>query len=369
MATPTEYTAESIQVLSSMQAVRKRPGMYVGDVESGAGMHVALWEVISNAVEAHLAGHASHVRVTFDGLRVIVEDDGLGIPPEWIERVLTTLHAGTGWRREHVHLTAGMHGVGIAVTNGLAAELEVTVWRDGFEYVQRFARGEPETGVERRASTARQGMRIAYTPDLTIFTAHPWNRHEVATRLRTLAGALPGLTITVDDETWRYDNLVAYVEERAGCEVIDPFTFEARVDDIQLELALAWRCSTSSFEALVNCSPCLGGVHVAALFDALRSVLAPRIPHLTRRRLERGLVGVLHVRLDDPRFGTPSREWLQNPEVAQVIRDVTARELARYIDETPAFVDALVLDLARRVRVRRAGGRGSKAQVRAAVRG
>lgn len=352
----SNYEARDIQVLTGLQGVRRRPGMYVGDVTDGSGMHHALWEVIGNSVDEHLAGHATTIAISFDGARVTIEDDGRGIPVDALEHVLTTLHAGTGWRSDHVHLAAGLHGVGLAAVNALAAELEVTVWREGGEYVQRFARGEARASVERTGSTSRRGMRISFVPDFTIFTEHPWNVAAIAARCRSLAGVLSGLAITVNDETWRYDTLVSYVEERARCEVLDPFVVHARAEGIAIDLALAWtRGTAGQLEVLVNCTPSDGG-HVDALYAALQHVLAPRLPRMSprafRTRISRGLVGVFHLQLDDPRYGSPSKAWLTNPEVGPIVRRVVEPELARHLDAVPALVDTLVLDFARRVRVR-----------------
>ncbi len=176
----TEYFAESIEVLRGVDAVRKRPGMYVGGVDDAA-MHICLWEVIGNAFEESTAGHGDHIAITFDGMRVTVEDAGRGIPidamPSGIsalEAVLTTLHAGTGWRPDHVHLSPSLHGIGVVVTNALASELDVTVWRDGHAFHQHHARGKPLGPVERGEPTTRTGTRISFVPDATIFGDRAW---------------------------------------------------------------------------------------------------------------------------------------------------------------------------------------------------
>jgi DNA gyrase subunit B len=368
MATTGTYDAESIQVLTGLEPVRKRPGMYVGDVESGFGMHVLLWEVVGNAIDEFLAGHARHVRIAFDGSRVTIEDDGRGIPVEALELVLTTLHAGTaGWRHAHVHLNAGLRGIGVAVTNALARELEATVWRDGSEHVIRFACGKPLGDLETRGPTSRTGTRISFVPDFTILAEHAWEVDAIASRCRTLAGMLPGLTITVGDDTYRYDSLAEYVEQLAECDVIDPFVLRTQHGGIVIDLAIAWtRGVDTHLDALVNCSPCAGGMHVDALFGALHAVLAPLLPRTTmpafRKRISRGMVGVLHVQLRDPRFGNPRKDWLQNQEVHDVVRAIAAHAFEHYVIETPALLDALLLDLAPRrkprVRVRHAHGGG-----------
>ncbi len=361
----SDYSAEHIQVLTGMEAVRRRPGMYVGDVTDGSGMHHALWEVIGNSIDEHLAGEATSISIAFEGARVTVEDNGRGIPPEVVERVMTTLHAGTGWRRDHVHLNAGLHGVGVSVTNALAVKLDITVWRDGHTYVQRFACGEASGPIERTGTTSRRGMRVSFVPDFSIFAELPWGVGAIASRCRTLAGMLSGLAITVNDETWCYDTLVSYIEDRAGCEVIDPFVVQTRADGIAIDLALAWTRETAGqLESLINCNSTDGG-HVDALYAALYHVLSARLPRMTprvfRQRISRGLVGALHLQLDDPRYGSPCKDWLTNPEVVPIVRRIVEPAFARHLDAVPALVDTLVLDFERRVRVRPGHGRQREA--------
>ena len=366
----TAYTAEQIQVLTGVEAIRKRPGMYVGDVGQ-AGMHACLWEVIGNAFDESIAGHGCQIDIAFAGSRVTVEDRGRGIPVEAIERVLTTLHAGGAWRRDHVHLSPSLHGIGVVVACALASELEVTVWRDGHEYVQRFERGEPAGPVVRLGTTSRSGTRVSFVPDVTIFGDQSWDVAAVSSRCRTLAALWPNLAVSVDDETFCYGSLADLLAEVAGRDLIDPLVVRFDRDDIIVQLGLAWtRDRTSSLEVLVNSSPCSQGTHVEGLHAALFEVLGPHLsltPRRFRSRITRGLVAVLSVHLHHPSFGNPTRDWLRNPEVGALVHEVVTAALQRHLAEVPALLDALLLDLAPRVRVR-LDGRGSEAPVRTRLR-
>ena len=342
MAITDAYTAESIRVLTGLEAVRMRPGMYVGDTDSSAALHQLLWEVLGNALDEYVAGHARTITVAIDGHRITVEDDGRGIPAEAIEVVLTSLHAGTA-KRPHRHLALDLHGIGVAVANALSSALEITVWRDGHEFVQRFAQGLPRAPFERVGGTSRRGTRIVFEPDFTILKRRPWDVAMIRERCRELAGIEPGLQITVDDNTYCYASLADYL--RDGREVIEPLDASVIENDIGVRVAIAWHDGPSSIRTLINGSPS-GGVHVAALHAAIGAVFARRFTkRLARANIERGMVVVLHVTLDNPRFANPTRDWLQNAEVGEAVRVVVERELARHFDEVPALLDSLLLSL------------------------
>ena len=167
------YSVESIQVLSGLEAVRRRPGMYIGDVRDGSGLHHMLWELVANALDEHLAGHAKRIRVSVEGQVAEVEDDGRGLPIEphprlgisGVEAILTTLHAGATLDGHFPHVHVGLFGLGLGPVNALAEELEVEVRRDGHSWHQRFARGIPLGPLERGARTTRTGTRIRFAKD------------------------------------------------------------------------------------------------------------------------------------------------------------------------------------------------------------
>lgn len=347
MAVTGTYTAADIQVLTGIQPVRKRPGMYIGGVGAD-GLHHMFLEVLGNAVDEHLRGFARNIHIAIDGHQISVEDDGRGIPPAAIEQLMTTLHAGTA-AQPHVHLRAGLCGVGIAVVNALSSELEAVVWCNGNEHVQRFAFGEAVEPHAIRGKTTRTGTRITFTPDFSIMEKHAWDVERIQTRCRQLAALTPPLAIAVDKESYRYVGLVEYVTELAACDVIEPFHCRAEQDGVRVDIAIA-RGRRGRCECYVNCSPCTEGVHVDALRAALRTVCSARLPGVRMSRLDRRLVVVLHVQLDHPRFGQPTRSWLENPEAGAIVREVVERELARHFDENPALLDQMLLDLQRPTR-------------------
>ena len=353
MATTNEYDAASIQVLQGLEAVRRRPGMYIGNTDDGSGMHHMLWEVLGNAVDEHLAGFAKHIRIDIDDHRITVEDDGRGIPPSAVELLFTTMHAGLH-KPAHVHITPNLCGIGVPPVCALSRELEVAVWRDGHAHVQRFARGESCGPLEQRGASARRGTRVSFVPDFTILAAQPWDAALINARCRGLTTLLPGLVITFGGTAHHYpDGLVEALRE--GRDLVEPLHVRTTVDGITIDLAIGWHAGAPSIESFVNCSPTIRGVHVDALREATHATVARRFERsrIARSRVERHMVAIVHVMLAHPRFGSPSREWITNPEVGDAVRTVIERELARHFDEAPAALDSLLIQLQRRQRARR----------------
>jgi len=333
------YDVSTIQVLSFPEAVRRRPGMYLGGTDATARHHL-LWEVVGNAVDEHLAGHASYVRVTIAGDAIAVDDDGRGIPAEAIEVVLTRMHAGSGFRRDHVHLARSQRGVGIAPVNALCEALTAEVWRDGRWVRQRFARGVPLGPVEDLGPADRTGTRIMLVPDRTIFAPAAWNRLAVARRLRELAALVP-ITTILDHDAFRCpDGLADHARYLARGELA-PLRVRGQRDGIAVEAAVGWTADDRArVRGFVGCAPASRGTHLDGLADGLAAAIASAAPArlagvhraALREVLERGLVACVHVMFADPRFGEPTRERLVNPEVraavAAVVGDGIAAQLA-----------------------------------------
>jgi len=339
VATTSEYNASSIQVLQAWEAVRKRPGMYIGGVDRAA-MHHLLWEILGNAIDETLAGFGTHVRVDVDGPRITIEDDGRGIPPSVIDRIFTVLHGGA-YKQPHVHLSSSMWGIGAMPVCALSSELEVTVWRDGHEHRQRFVRGEPNGELEYRGRATRTGTRVSFVPDFTIIEESAWDVPMIHARCHDLAALLPGTTIVVDGHTHRFDKGLGDLV-REDRELVEPMHVRVTDDGITIDVAIGWHAGPPSIRGFVNGSPSIDGVHLEALRNATHAVVARRT-RVSRTRLEKHMVAVVHVMLADPRYGNPSRDWLQNPEVEVAVRTVVERELALHFDEAPAALDALLL--------------------------
>lgn len=314
------YSADSIQVLSGLEAVRKRPGMYVGDVFDGSGLHHLLWEVVSNGLDEHLAGRASKVRVSMEGNLAEVEDDGGGISLEpyrqtdktLLEVVLTILHAGPTFDGHLPHVHVGSYGVGLAVVNALSESLEVEVRRDGWSWHQRYARGEPLGPLERGERTTRTGTRLRFRADASIFGPLTFDRALVRARLGELAAFNPGLEFELMGEKIHEPRgIVAFLPEGLS----NVFAMRTVKDDILVEVALGWgkrgRQRVRSFVG--QAATKLDGTHVDGFWNGLTAAM----PEADLQKCH----AIVHVDLRHPRFGAPTRDQLTNPEVKAVVAD------------------------------------------------
>lgn len=364
MATENEYSAAQIMVLEGLDPVRMRPGMYVGDVHDGSGLHHMLWEVVGNVVDLHLARRAAHLRVHVGDGWIEVEDDGPGFPNHRDSRgrtvaevVFTTL-CGSGTRDghfPHVHLTSSFHGVGAAVVNALSAELEVETRTAGRVWRQRFERGHAVTPFEAVGRSERTGTRIRYRPDPTIFSSVELDLGLVRARLRELAFLNPSLTVRLQDETFRarggLHEWVRQLGEERGVDLADRIVCAAdRHEAVDVEAAIAWvDRGAPCLRTFVSQAPAIdGGTHVEGFWDGLRAGLggAPGVTEpVFREALGEGLVAVLHVGLYDPRWGAPTRDRLVSPEARDAVREVVSERLQLVLRRKLALRRALLARL------------------------
>jgi DNA gyrase subunit B len=324
---PIEYTAADIEVLEGLEGIRRRAGMFVGDLTDGTGMH---W-LLRDALDWFLGEPSStQLRITIVDATIAIDDDGVRDPRSF-EIALAHLHGS----RTHLPVVAG-----------LSSELIAELARDGRRYVQRYTEGRSLGAIEDVGPTTRRGTAITFTPDFTIFTPMPWDHTLIARRGREIAAFHPGLTVTIDGDSACYrDGALGLVAELAGPS-LDPFHRRVDRDGIAIEVAIAWTDrDETELRSFVNHEPTLAGVHVDGLFAGLAAALAPRVTGDVRDRLARGMVAIVHVQVPDPRFDTLARDRLVNPEVQEPVRATVAEAFAAHLVEVPALLDMLLLQL------------------------
>ena len=279
----SSYGESGIVVLEGLEAVRRRPGMYIGDT-TVRGLHHCVYEIVDNSVDEALAGHCGHITVTIGtDESVSVTDDGRGIPVEihhqtgksTVETVLTVLHAGGKFDNRSYKVSGGLHGVGVSVVNALSEWLEVTVWRDGYEYFQRYERGIPVAPLAKTLPSTRRGTRVRFLADSQIFDEVQYSAETLVSRFREMAFLIPGLTITVEDQregkTWTFceeggiAEFVRYLNRDRVVLFPEPLVVSGERDGVSVEMAFQYTDDYNerlfSFANLIHTVE--GGTHVA----------------------------------------------------------------------------------------------------------
>ena len=375
----TNYSAKDIEVLEGLEPVRKRPAMYIGGTDAH-GYHHLLWEIVDNAIDEAINGHAKRIEVTLDADRkgVTVVDDGRGIPvdlhPKYkkpaLEIILCTLHAGGKFSSGNYKVSGGLHGVGSSVVNALSEQLDITVWREGQEYAQSFARGVRTTPLKKGAKVRRRGTQVHFRPDPAIFgKTASFDADQVRERLETKAYLHGGLVVRfLDpagnvDETFVHPNGVAdylpIMVQRRGKATSHSnlfFTSKETSDDppLRLEVALQWTESTDEvLRGYVNGIPTgSGGTHVNGLSTAVvRAVrnfietkgLSPRGVTLTAEDIREGLVALLSVYVAAPQFQGQTKDRLNNPEVAGQVESLVRPALEQWLLENGTTGEQIVM--------------------------
>lgn len=363
----TQYTSQSLEVLEGLDPVRRRPGMYTDTTRPN---HLAQ-EVIDNAVDEALAGHAKNIMVTLhtDG-SLSVEDDGRGMPtdihPEFnqsgIELILTRLHAGGKFSTDNYQVSGGLHGVGISVVNALSTKVEVTVWRDGQTYSMQFADGEPVAplAVTPSQNKRKRGTRVQFWVDARYFDSAKFNTKALKQNLKAKAVLAAGLSVQFinqidgDSETWRFsDGLAQYLSEQLADTETTPtppyvFGYQAKADErASLDVALCWLVEggTSVQESYVNLIPTAqGGTHVnglrTGLLEALREFcelhnLLPRQVKLSADDVWDGVCFILSLKWVEPQFSGQTKERLSSREAAATVQTLIKDGFSLWLNQNP----------------------------------
>ena len=366
----TSYSAESIQVLEGLEAVRKRPGMYIGDT-SARGLHHLVWEVVDNSIDEALAGHASHIEVTInEDNSVTVSDNGRGIPTgimkkenrSALEVVMTVLHAGGKFDKGSYKVSGGLHGVGVSCVNALSSHLTVTIRREGKVFQQEYQIGKPLYPVKEIGVTGETGTTVTFKPDDTIFTVTEYKFETIATRLRELSFLNKGIRIRLTDLREKDEEGNAVVEEfhsEGGLiefvEYLDS-TREKLIPEaiymegdktIPVQVALHYNTSYSEnvFSYVNNINTIEGGTHVAGFRAALTRTLksyADKQGMLEKMKIEiagddfrEGLTAVISVKVAEPQFEGQTKTKLGNSDVAGAVSSAVSEMLETWLEEHP----------------------------------
>ncbi len=366
------YDAQNITVLEGIEAVRKRPAMYIGDT-SVRGFHHCVYEVVDNSIDEALAGYCSRIRVIIntDG-SISINDNGRGIPVDMhatenkpaVEVVLTTLHAGGKFDSDSYKVSGGLHGVGVSCVNGLSSWLEVEVRRDGKIHHQRYEVGHPVTKLKTIGKTTTTGTKITFLPDNTIFSTEKFEWDILTTRLRELAFLNKGIEIVLEEEetdkseTFKFDGgiteFVEHLNRNKTPLFPEVFTIEKEKDDVQVELALqytdAYNENIHSFCNNINTVE--GGTHLSGFRSALTRTVnsyakANKLfkndsDTMSGDDIREGMTAIVSVKVPDPQFEGQTKTKLGNSEVQGIVESVMNDQLGAYFEEHPKVARIIV---------------------------
>src|SRR3989440_2337631 len=368
-----DYTADSIKVLGGMEAVRKRPAMYIGSTGE-LGLHHLVYEVVDNSVDEALAGYADKIEATIHiDNSITVVDNGRGIPVDSMEIdgekvpaaevVMTKLHAGGKFDTSSYKVSGGLHGVGVSVVNALSEDLELEIWRDGFTWEQTYSKGEPTTKLKKAGATKKRGTKVHFLPDKSIFTATEYNFDTLAQRLRELAFLNKGLLITLTDERttdpktgepktaeFKYNGGISEIikhPNRGKQDLHDKPTYiEADRNSVVMEVLLPYNdgYSESVFSFANNINTVDGGSHLSGFRTALTRTInyagqqmglfKDVKENLTGDDVREGLVAVISVKLPQPQFEGQTKGKL-NSDIAGVVTAFVNERLGAYFEQNP----------------------------------
>ena len=394
VAAASNYSAENIQVLEGLEAVRKRPAMYIGDI-SAKGLHHLVYEVVDNSIDEALAGYCSHIEVFInEDNSITVQDNGRGIPVDWHEKeqrsalevVMTVLHAGGKFDKGSYKVSGGLHGVGVSCVNALSTHMKTQVFRDGKIYQQEYSCGKPLYAVKTVGDADRRGTRQQFWPDRSIFTAHEYSYDVLANRMRELAFLNAGITITLTDlrekdeegnvrtETFHSEEglreFVRFVDSSREHLFNDIIYLNTEKQGVPIEVAIMYNTSYSEniHSYVNNINTIEGGTHLAGFRTALTRTLkkyAEDTKALEKAKVEiagedfrEGLTAVISIKVAEPQFEGQTKTKLGNSEVAGAVQQAVAETLTNYLEEHPKeakmIVDKVVLAAQARIAARKA---------------
>ncbi len=407
MTSSNKYQADSIKVLKGLEAVRKRPGMYIGDTDDGTGLHHMVYEVVDNSIDEALAGYCKNIDVMMnsDGT-ITVKDDGRGIPIDIhkgekksaAEVIMTQLHAGGKFDHDSYKVSGGLHGVGVSVVNALSEKLELEINRDGQKYYIEFKKGDTKSPLKKIGKSKETGTQITFLPSKEIFSSIKFNSNILIKRMRELAFLNKGIKITFSDLTnkkekktiFKFDGgvieFVNFLDEKReklqnknGNDLFKkPIYIEGKKQNVEIECSLKWNASYSEdvFPYTNNIHQKDGGTHLLGFRSALTRVInkyANEHNLLKKNKftisgddIKEGLTCVLSAKIPDPKFSSQTKDKLVSSEVRMIVENIVNEKLSIWFDQNPSIAKiilakiiqaALARDVARKAResVRRKG--------------
>ncbi len=359
-----KYDSSNIQVLKGLEAVKKRPGMYIGDTDDGSGLHHMVFEVLDNCIDEAMAGYCSDINVIINkNGSVTIEDNGRGIPVDVHKKegvsaaqlIMTTLHSGGKFDDNSYKVSGGLHGVGVSVVNALSKKLTLEVHRDGGEYFQEYSDGKPKAKLKKVKTSKKTGTKITFFPSEKIFTSVDFEVERIYKRIQELSFLNAGVAINVEDKkngkSKKFKNtggLSSYVTHLKGRKQIVSEIFEcsATENDVGVEIAMQW---TDSYSENVLCYTNNipqkdGGTHLAGFRGSLTRVLksfikkenAKKTPtDLLGEDVREGLIAIISVKVPDPKFSSQTKEKLVSSEVEGVVSTIFSKYFNEFLLENP----------------------------------
>ena len=407
MANNKSYQADSIKVLKGLEAVRKRPGMYIGDTDDGTGLHHMVYEVVDNSIDEALAGYCKNINLEINANgSILVQDDGRGIPVDIhkdekksaAEVIMTQLHAGGKFDHESYKVSGGLHGVGVSVVNALSESLELTIERDGKKYFMEFKNGDAIKSLKVIGSSKKTGTQIKFLPSKNIFSSTKFSFNTIQKRMRELAFLNKGIKISIIDLTTKKTKNVDFKFDGGILEFVEfldkdreklknkndndlfkkPIFIDGKKDGLEIECSLKWNAGYNEdvYPYTNNIFQKDGGTHLLGFRSSLTRVinkyanehnlLKKNKVSISGDDIKEGLTCVLSIKIPDPKFSSQTKDKLVSSEVRNIVESLINEKLSVWFDQNPSIAKmvlakvvqaALARDVARKARenVRRKG--------------